>query len=83
MSSDYDKPALRRYLTTAEIVASTSRASFPSPFTGKQLAGSISFRTDGKWLWLDDLVDHIDQYGVTLPPAFLHHARSSRSCAAG
>ena len=67
----YDKARLRQYLTKAQIVASTSRHSFPCPFTGKLTGGSISFRTDGRWVWLDDLADYIDQYDVAIPTDWL------------
>ncbi len=66
----YDKPRLREYLTTAQAVAATSRSSFPCPFTGERRRGSISFRTDGEWLWLDDLPDHIEQFNVAIPTAW-------------
>jgi hypothetical protein len=33
--------------------------------------GSISFRSDGIWLWLDDLPEYIDKFNVALPSAFL------------
>lgn len=67
----YDKKKLREYLVNGHIVASTSRASFPCPFTGTRHAGSISFRTDGEWLWLDDLPDYIDLFEVAIPSAWL------------
>jgi hypothetical protein len=71
VTRNYDKHRLREYLTTAHIVASTSRNQFPCPFTGKRTGGSISFRTDGHWLWLDDLADYIDQFNVAVPSEFL------------
>ncbi len=71
VASHYDKVRLREYLTKAQIVASTSRRSFPCPFTGKRIAGSISFRTDGEWLWLDDLPDYIDHFNVAIPSSWL------------
>ncbi len=69
----YDKIRIRKYLTTAQVVASTSRRSFPCPFTGKRGGGSISSRTDGRWYWMDDLADYIDQYDVALPTRFLQN----------
>ena len=67
----YDKARLRNYITTAQIVASTSRRSFPCPYTGKRIAGSISTRTDGEWYWLDDLADYVDQFDVAIPSTWL------------
>jgi hypothetical protein len=65
--SHYDKARLRQYLSRAQIVASTSRAAFPCPFSGKRIGGSISTRTDGEWYWVDDLPDYIDQFNVAIP----------------
>jgi hypothetical protein len=76
-SAQYDKPRLRQYLTSAPIVASASRINFPCPFTGKRTAGTISFRTDGRWLWLDDLPDYIDKYDLAIPAEFLHDIESN------
>ena len=70
-NAKYEKAKLRAYLTSAPVVASTSRRNFPNPFTGERAAGSVSFRTDGKWLWLDDLADYVDHHAVTLPDAWL------------
>jgi len=69
----YDKSRLREYLTTAQVAATTSRNSFPNPFTGKRSFGSLCWRTDGVWLWLDDLPDYIEQHDVALPDAMLSH----------
>jgi hypothetical protein len=74
--TSYDKKRLREYLLSGQIVASTSRASFPCPFTGTRHKGSISFRTDGEWLWLDDLPDYIDQFDVAIPSAWLHSIKA-------
>ena len=68
--SNYNKEGLRSYLTSAPIVASTSRINFPCPFTGRRIAGSLSVRTDGEWSWLDDLPDYIEEFGVRLPARF-------------
>jgi hypothetical protein len=76
MTASYNKARLRDYLTRAQIVASTSRTSFPCPFTGKRTTRAVSFRTDGKWLWLDDLPDYIDDYDVAIPTEFLSEITS-------
>jgi hypothetical protein len=67
----YSKDRLRNYLSSAPIIVSTSRRNFPNPFTGELIGGSISFRTDGKWLWLDDLPDYIEKHGVAIPTVWL------------
>lgn len=71
VAQSYAQRRLREYLTSAQEVASTSRQNFPSPFSGARRSGSISFRTDGTWLWLDDLPDYIEEHGVAIPAAFL------------
>lgn len=75
VTATYDKARLRKYLTTATCVASTSRVAFPNPFTGQRIGGSLSWRTDGTWAWMDDLPDYIEQHEVALPTAFLREIR--------
>ncbi len=77
VTANYDKTRLRQYLSGATIVASTSRSNFPCPFNGKRSTGPLSFRTDGRWLWLDDLPDYIDDHGVAIPDAFLRDIESN------
>jgi hypothetical protein len=69
----YDKRRLKEYLTNAHVIASTSRSRFPCPFTGRRTTGSISFRTDGHWLWLDDLADYVDRFDIAIPSEFLEN----------
>lgn len=78
VASAYDLPRLRGYLTSAQVVASTSKSAFPCPFTGQPRFGSISYRTDGVWLWLDDLPDLIEQHGIAIPSAFLRRIQTNR-----
>lgn len=72
----YDKKRLREYLLNGQIVASTSRASFPCPFTGTRHPGTLSFRTDGEWLWLDDLPDYMENFAVAIPSNWLRFIES-------
>jgi hypothetical protein len=69
----YDHQRLRDYLTRGLVVASTSRSNFPSPFSGERIGGSVSFRTDGTWIWRDDLPDYVQHHDVALPSGFLKH----------
>lgn len=71
VNKDYSKDDLRSYLASAPILATTSRANFLNPFTSERCSGSISFRTDGEWLWLDDLAEYVFFNGVVLPKVFL------------
>lgn len=34
---------------------------------------SVSFRTDGVWLWLDDLDYYVSECGLRLPDSFVKH----------
>jgi hypothetical protein len=77
VNANYDKARLRHYLSESTIVASTSRINFPCPFTGRRTTGPLSFRTDGHWLWLDDLPDYIDNHNVAIPDAFLRDIESN------
>jgi hypothetical protein len=67
----YRKTELRAYLTSAQAVAASSRWNFPNPFTGERRSGSLCFRTDGKWLWLDDLADYVDDHALAIPSSWL------------
>ena len=73
----YDLEKMRVYLSKCQVVASTSRSNFPNPFTNIITGGSISFRTDGEWLWLDDLPDYIEENQVGIPTAFFEKIKSN------
>lgn len=59
------------YLDNSETVATTSGDSFCDPFSGEIIKESISYKTDGKWLWLDSLPYYIEKYKVAIPLSFL------------
>lgn len=67
VNKEYQTNKLINYLNNGIIVASTSRMNFPSPFTGEIKSGSISFRTDGKWLWLDNISEFIENNDLVIP----------------
>ena len=71
LNQTYQKTRLTAYLTSAHILGTTSRINFPNPFTGELVNGSISYRTDGKWLWLDDIADYIVHHDLVLPTMWL------------
>lgn len=73
----YDKVRLKEYLDKGIVVASTSRVNFPSPFTGKPGDGAISFRTDGTWVWFDDLFDYIDEHDLAVPDQWYEHIKKN------
>jgi hypothetical protein len=77
-SPDYhDKDQLAKYLETAQVVATTSRLRFPCVLTGKKFVGSLSYRTNGKWLWPDDLAYYVREHHVRLPTKMVEAIRQS------
>ena len=66
----YDLPRLLAYLRSGHPLLATSRASFPSPFTGHRAGGSLCYVTDGRWYWPDDLADYVAEHQVALPDAW-------------
>ena len=73
----YDVPRLTRYLDTAHVVATTSRHAFPCVITGEKFDGSLSCRTDGVWLWWDDLTHYIREHGLILPDGMLKNIENN------
>lgn len=67
----YDRDRLVRYLETAHVVATTSRLNFPCVVCGARRGGSLSYRTDGDWLWPDDLGHYVTEHNVAPPLAML------------
>ena len=67
----YELKKLLNYLRNCQVISATSREHFPDPVTGEIIYGSICYRTDGKWLWLDDLPDYIEKHSVAIPKEFL------------
>jgi hypothetical protein len=59
------------YLSSAPIVATTSRMAFPWAKGRGDSRSSVSYRTDGVWLWLDDLDYYVTEQSVRLPDAFV------------
>ena len=74
----YDRDGLVRYLETAQVVASTSRMAFPCVLCGAREGGSLSYRTDGVWLWPDDLPHYISEHSIVPPRSMLEHIASKR-----
>ncbi|WP_313611878.1 hypothetical protein [Chryseobacterium arthrosphaerae] len=49
INQNYEKEKLLNYLKNVDVVAVTSKSSFPDPFTFTLGKGEISIKTDGKW----------------------------------
>ena len=59
------------FLATAPIVATTSRLAIPWAKGEGDDRRSISYRSDGRWVWLDDLDYYVAEQRVRLPDAFV------------
>ena len=73
LNAEYEVDRLCRYLETARVIATTSRRNFPCVITGERFGGSLSSRTDGIWLWYDDLSHYIREHGLVIPNKMLKH----------
>lgn len=62
-----DREAVANYLGRAHVISTTSRLSFPCAVSGKRYPGALSYRTDGDWLWLDDLEHYVLEHDVAIP----------------
>jgi hypothetical protein len=75
---EYNFSELFWYLEDSQTVATTSGDSFPDPFTGELIKESISYKTDGRWLWLDSLPYYIEKYKVAIPIEFFNDIMSNK-----
>lgn len=66
----YNLDRLLAYLRSGHPLSATSRANFPSPFTGHRSMGSLCYVTDGTRCWLDDLADYMEQHHLAIPDAW-------------
>lgn len=75
---EYNCVELFSYLENSQTVATTSGDSFTDPFTGELIRESISYKTDGIWLWLDSLPYYIEKYKVAIPIEFLKNIMDNK-----
>ncbi|MGZ4654788.1 hypothetical protein [Oryzihumus sp.] len=70
-----DRADLVRYLLTAHVLAATSSRVIDvlNPELGEVSGENI--RTDGEYLWPEDLAYYVQTYGARPPQAFLEHIR--------
>lgn len=70
INKSYRKTELLEYLRNGAVLTTTSQFPFPSPINGKRSHGTLSIRTDGRWLWLDSICELIEYHHLAIPEAF-------------
>ena len=68
---NYPMNKLKAYLMKSQTVMTTTADFFLNPFTKEVIKETVSYKTDGKWIWLDDLPFFIENYNVAIPTSFL------------
>ncbi len=68
-----EKNALLEYLSQSASLACTSKIMFPCLIADDDDSDSLCERTDGIWLWLDDLPHYIIHHDLRLPDSFVKH----------
>ena len=63
------------YLENTPIVLATSGHRTRCLFCDEQIGSSV-YRSDGVWLWPDDLSHYVRVHEVALPEAFVEHIRN-------
>jgi len=71
INQNYKKEKLLSYLRNGKVVAITSHSSFPNPINGQLRYGTIAMQTDGKWVWLENICDLIENNILIIPDDFL------------
>lgn len=62
-----------QYLNSAPLIATTSHLSIPWAIGTGDGRSCVSYRSDGKLLWLDDIDYYITQHHLRLPDNFISH----------
>ncbi len=70
--SGFEQKKVVSYLLNAPLVVVASGPNSKCLLC-EELCGSSAYRSDGCWLWPDDLAHYVDQHNVSLPPSFLTH----------
>jgi hypothetical protein len=50
---------------------------FPCVFTGHEFDGPLSCRTDGVWVWWDDLSHYLKEHHLVIPGEMLHNIQAN------
>jgi hypothetical protein len=76
VNKSYEKEKLIEYLGGCEAGIATSLIAFPSPFDGEIITstpwggGTLAVRTDGNWVWYDNIGYFIEHNNLVLPDDF-------------
>jgi len=70
LNEKYDKEKLVHYLISSPITATTSRLNFTPLFDAKFESASISHRTNGSFVWLDDLAIYVANHNFVIPTSW-------------
>ena len=66
-------PRIIHYIQTAPVLATTSRIAIPWAIGDGDSRSTISYRSDGQWLWFDDLDYYILEHNLKIPAVFVEH----------
>jgi hypothetical protein len=73
INKNYERDKLLMYLRNGKALATTSISAFSLPITGVINRGSVTVRTDGIWLWLDNICDLIENHHLIIPEGLYTH----------
>ena len=76
LDPNWDYPHLDKlieYLNRSPIIATTSRMAIPWAKGKGDNRSAISYRSDGEWLWLDDLDYYLREHNLRLPDSLIEH----------
>lgn len=68
-----DEAAIVRYLAESPVLAISGSAVYDVIDPEHPVSGRNAVRTDGVWIWPDDLAHYVARYHVELPAEFLEH----------
>ena len=74
---DLDKETLLAYMNSAEKILH-AKWLIPDAYRVGAEKIALCFRSDGKWLWSDEVSTYIDRYDLAVPINFLSHVKESK-----
>jgi hypothetical protein len=73
--ADYDVRPVAKYLHTAPVMYTHFGLVQDVLNPAQSYIGPVDIRTDGVWVWPEDLAYYVERYYVVLPLEFLEHVR--------